>query len=200
MPSFSSRKHIIVFTTSWEVCEANYSSYIIAKHSNQVPSLLVRGSHFIYLLKLLFFLFFLQISLWLSVFSWNCSYFGQENKFVFCDMLAIGDIRKQVEKCDIGFRLHVASNFLGLMSQLNGSITSIFFLKMCIKSHCLLPGKWFSYFTDQWSSESRVFFCLNHNRVRLIFKLVYIQISCRKIYSSPASVDTLVKETTGLSH
>lgn len=64
-------------------------------------------------------------------------------------MVAIGDIRKQVEKCDIGFRLHVASNFLGLMSQLNGSITSIFFFKMCIKSHCLLPGKCFSYFTDQ---------------------------------------------------
>lgn len=54
-------------------------------------------------------------------------------------MLSIGDIRKQVEECDIGFRLHAAANFLGLMSQLNGSITSIFFSKMCIKSHCLSP-------------------------------------------------------------
>lgn len=55
-------------------------------------------------------------------------------------MLSIGDIRKQVEECDIGFRLRVGANFLGLMSQLNGSITSIFFLKMCIKSHCLSPS------------------------------------------------------------
>jgi len=51
-------------------------------------------------------------------------------------MLSIGDIRKQVEECDIGFRLHVGANFLGLMSQLNGSITSVF-LKICIKSHRL---------------------------------------------------------------
>lgn len=144
---------------------------------------------------------FLLISLQLSVFAWNCSYFGQETRFIFCDMLSIGDIRKQVEKCDIGFRLRVGANFLGLMSQLNGSITSIFFLKnKCVSNHTLLPGKCFSYFTDQWSSESQVFFCLNHNRVDLIFKLVYIQISCRKIYSSPTSVNTLVKETTGLSH
>lgn len=36
-----------------------------------------------------------------------------------------------------GFRLHVGANFLGLMAQLNGSITSIFSFKMCIKSHHL---------------------------------------------------------------
>jgi len=52
MPSFSSRKHITIFTTSCEVCEPNYSSYIIVKHSAQVSSLLVRGSNFIYLLQL----------------------------------------------------------------------------------------------------------------------------------------------------
>lgn len=146
MPNFSSRKHITVFTTSWEVCEPNYSSYIIVKHSTQVPSLLVRGGHFIYLLQLVvvcfvvvvFFSF--QISVWLCVVSWNCSYFGQENRFIFCDMLSVGDIREQIEECDIRFRLCVGANFLGLMSQLSRSITSNFFLKVCIKSHCLSPS------------------------------------------------------------
>lgn len=56
-------------------------------------------------------------------------------------MLSVGDIREQVEECDIRFRLCVGANFLGLMSQLSRSITSNFFLKVCIKPHFLLPGK-----------------------------------------------------------
>lgn len=72
---------------------------------------------------------------------------------------------------------------------------NILFKNVCIKSlSSSLLANILVVFTDQWISESQVFFCLNHNRVDLIFKLVYIEVSCRKIYGSPSSVNTLQKQ------
>lgn len=200
MPNFSSRKHITVFTTSWEVCEPNYSSYIIVKHSTQVPSLLVRGRHFIYLLQLVVVFFFLS--------DFCLALCGLSKLFIFWTRKQIYFLwyafnwwyQRTSRRMWYRFQVMCRSQF----SRINVSIKWKYNFKFLFKSvyQITLSFSFLAnvYFTDQWSSESQVFFCLNHNRADLIFKLVYIQISSKKIYSSPTSVNTLLKGTTGLSH
>lgn len=62
--------------------------------------------------------FFPWLSIQLTVFSQNCSYFGQENGFIFCDMPSIGEYQRTSRRMWYRFQVICRSQF----SRINVSI------------------------------------------------------------------------------
>lgn len=126
MPTSSSRKCITAFTASWEVCEPNYRRNITVNCSTLHFTLLETTILFLCLGD--FFVF--QLLLWSQCFLLKLFRFWTRRYISFLWYAFDWSYHRRGRSVWHGFRLCGRANFLGLISQLDGSIAPIFFLSV----------------------------------------------------------------------